>query len=96
MLFNFKDWIFHSAVIYRPELCKRDGMMKTRLSTNIDGYPFRLVLLFEAYSDGADLIKVIEVPVNNLVWVLAYFFVSLATVVLRAKIVYLQLLIKHD
>ena len=31
--------------------------MKTRLETNIDGYPVRLALLFEyAYSDGADLI----------------------------------------
>ena len=31
--------------------------MKTRLATNIDGYPLRLALLFEqAYSDGADLI----------------------------------------
>ena len=32
-------------------------MMKTRLETNIYGYPLRLVLLFKlAYSDGADLI----------------------------------------
>ena len=45
--FNFKDWIFHSAVIYGPELCKRDGIMKTRLATDIDGYPLRLALLFE-------------------------------------------------
>ena len=30
---------------------------KTRLATNIDGYPLRLASLFEqAYSDGADLI----------------------------------------
>ena len=53
--FNFKDWIFHSALICGPELCRRDGMMKTRLETNIYGYPLRLVLLL-AYSDGADLI----------------------------------------
>ena len=32
--------------------------MKTRLATNIDGYPLRLALLFEyVYSDGADLIS---------------------------------------
>ena len=43
--FNFKDWIFHSAIICGPELCKRDGMMKTMLATNIDGYPLRSVLL---------------------------------------------------
>ena len=43
--------MFHSALICGPELCKRDGMMKTRLKTNIDGYGLRLVLLFElAYS----------------------------------------------
>ena len=31
-------------------------MMKTRLATNIDVYPLRLILLFEyAYSDGDDL-----------------------------------------
>ena len=42
--FNFKDLIFHSAVICGPELCKRDGMMKTRLANDIDGYPLRLVL----------------------------------------------------
>ena len=46
--FNFKDWIFHSALICGPELCRRDGMMKTRLETNIDGYHFRLVLLFKS------------------------------------------------
>ena len=39
--FNFKDWVFHSAVICRPELCKRDGIIKTRLANNIDGYPLR-------------------------------------------------------
>ena len=44
---SFKNWIFHSAVIYGPELCKRDGIMKTRLATNIDGYHLRLALLFE-------------------------------------------------
>ena len=45
--FNFKDRIFRSAVICGPELCKRDGIMKTRLATNIDGYRLRLALLFE-------------------------------------------------
>ena len=44
--FNFKDWIFHSVVICRPELCKRDGMIKTRLATDTDDCPLRLVLLF--------------------------------------------------
>ena len=39
------DWLFHSAVICGPQLCKQDGMIKTRLATNIDGYPLRLVLL---------------------------------------------------
>ena len=43
---NLKDWIFHSAIICDPELCTRDGIMKTRLTTNIDGYRLRLVLLF--------------------------------------------------
>ena len=55
--FNLKDWLFHSVVICGPELCKRDGIMKMRLATNINGYPLRLVLLPKsAYSDGADLI----------------------------------------
>ena len=45
--FNFKDWIFHSAVICGPEICKRDGIMKTRLATNIDGYHLTLTLSFE-------------------------------------------------
>ena len=54
---NFKDLIFHSVLICGPELCRRDGMIKTRLETNIYSYPLRLVLLFKlAYSDGADLI----------------------------------------
>ena len=44
---NFKNWILHSAVICGPELCKRDGIMKTSLATNIDGYPLRLALMFE-------------------------------------------------
>ena len=49
--------MINSAVICGPELCKRDGIMKTRLITDNDGYSLRLVLLFElAYSDGADLI----------------------------------------
>ena len=45
--FNFKNWIFHSALICGPELCKGDGIMKTRLATNIDGYHLRLAWLFE-------------------------------------------------
>ena len=45
--FNVKDWIFHSAVIYRPKLCKRDKIMKKRLATNIDGYPLRRSFLLE-------------------------------------------------
>ena len=36
-----------SAIISRTELCKREGIMKMRLATNTDGYPLRLVLLFE-------------------------------------------------
>ena len=36
--FSFKDRIFHSAAICGPELYKREGLMKTRLVTNIDGY----------------------------------------------------------
>ena len=39
--------ITHSAVICGPELYKRDEMVKTRLETNIDGYPLRLVFLFK-------------------------------------------------
>ena len=55
--FDFRDWIFHSVVISGPELCKPNGIIKTRLATNIDGYSLRLALLFEyAYFDGADLI----------------------------------------
>ena len=54
---NFKDWIFHSTLFCGQELCRREGMMKTRLDTITYGYPLRLVLLFKlAYSDGADLI----------------------------------------
>ena len=44
---NFKDWIFHSALIYGPELCRRDRIMKTKLETNTVGYRLRLVLSFE-------------------------------------------------
>ena len=40
------DWLFHSVLIFGPELFQQDRMMKTRLATNIDGYPLRLVLLF--------------------------------------------------
>ena len=55
--FNFEERIFHSALICGPELCRRDRMMKTRLETNIYGFPLRLVLLFKlAHSDRADLI----------------------------------------
>ena len=54
--FNFKDWIFHSAQICGPHLCRQDGMMKTGLETNIDGYRLRLVLFELAYSDAADVI----------------------------------------
>ena len=32
---HFKRSIFHSAVIYGPELCKRDGMVKTMMAINI-------------------------------------------------------------
>ena len=62
MIFSYinltlKERIFHSALICGPELCRRDGMMKRRLETNIYGYPLRLVLLFKlAYSDRAELI----------------------------------------
>ena len=45
--FKLKDWIFHSAVNCGPELCKGEGTIKTRLASNIDGYPLRLALLFE-------------------------------------------------
>ena len=30
------DWLFHSAIICGPDLCKQDGMMKTRLATNTE------------------------------------------------------------
>ena len=54
---NFKDWIFHFAIICGPEFWIRDAMMKTRLATNIDGHPLRFTLLFKfAYSDGINLI----------------------------------------
>ena len=37
-------------------IMQTDGIMKTRLATNFDGYLLRLALLFEqVYSDGADL-----------------------------------------
>ena len=53
---TLKNWIFPSALICGPELCRRDEMIEMRLETNIYGYPLRLVLLFKlAYSDGADL-----------------------------------------
>ena len=44
---NFEHWIFHSVVICGPELCKLDGIIKTRLATNIGGYPLRLALSFQ-------------------------------------------------
>ena len=53
--FNFKYWIFHSALICGPELCRRDRMTNTRLETNIYGYLLRLVLFKLAVSGGADL-----------------------------------------
>ena len=44
-------------LICGPELCRRDGIKKTRLETNIYGCLLRLVLLLKlAYSDGTDLI----------------------------------------
>ena len=74
--FKFKDRIFHSAVICGPELCKRDAMMKTRLATNIDGYPMR----FRDWYCSNKLtpmvltwFKLIEIPMKSLVWALAYF-----------------------
>ena len=42
--FNLKDCTVYSAVICRPKLCKRDGLVKTRLATNTDDYLLRLVL----------------------------------------------------
>ena len=57
MILTLKDWIFHSVVICRPGLSKKNGIMKMRLSTIIDRFPLRLAMLEEkAYSDGADLI----------------------------------------
>ena len=95
-----KDCIFHSAVICGPELCKRDPIMKTRLASNIDCYPLTLVLLFEqACFDGADLIlsywNTYEESGSGFRVILLFW----QKVVLRAKIakiVFLQLLIKHD
>ena len=55
MILTLKGWIFHSVVICRPGLCKRDGIMKMRLATMIDHYPL-ILLLEKAYSSGADLI----------------------------------------
>ena len=34
-------------IITFAKYCRRDGVMKTRLETNIDGCRLRLVLLFE-------------------------------------------------
>ena len=45
--FNFKNWIFYSALICGPKLCKRDGIIKTRLAIDIDSYPLRLASLFK-------------------------------------------------
>ena len=36
-----------SCIICGLKLCKQDGIMKMRLTTNIDAYPLRLALLFE-------------------------------------------------
>ena len=71
--------------------------MKTRLATNIDGHPLRLTLSFEqAYSDGADLILSCGNTNKESGPDFSVFSVFQAKVVLRVKIVYLQLLIKHD
>ena len=98
--FNFKDWIFHSVAICRPELCKRDGMMKMGLATNTDGYLLKLVLFESAHSYDADLIYLAtEIPMKSLVRVLTYFLFFWAKGRFKGKIakaVHLQLLIKHD
>ena len=71
--------------------------MKTKLETNIDGYPLKLASSFKsAYSNDANLISIAEIPIKSLVRILAYFLFFRQKVILRAKIVYLHLLIKHD
>ena len=40
---SLKDYIFRFAVIY---VCKRDGITKTRLATNIDSSLLKLLFLF--------------------------------------------------
>ena len=43
--FFYHDFSYrNSAVICGPELCRRNGIMKTRLATNIDSYPLTLAL----------------------------------------------------
>ena len=81
----------------RPGLCKQDGIMKMRLAAIIDCYPLILALLLEkAYSNGADLILSCSNTNKESGLDLSYFFFFREKVVLRAKIVYLQLLIKYD
>ena len=41
----YDQFFFCRNLTCGPEFCKQDGMMKTRLATNIDGYHLRLVLL---------------------------------------------------
>ena len=68
--------------------------MQTRLGTNIYGYPLRSVLLFTlAYSDGADLISSCR---NSNEESGPGFSVFAAFRAKAAKLVCLQLLIKHD
>ena len=92
--FNFKDWIIHFALICGPELCRQDGRIKASLGTHICGYPLRWILWFKlAYSE------VVETAMKSLVQVLAYFLFFRKKVAFgtkTAKLVYLQLLIKHD
>ena len=58
--FMFQDRIFHSIVINGPELCKQNGMTKTRLTINTDGsLTITTKLSFEiSYIDGAGLYSV--------------------------------------
>ena len=46
---NFKDWIYHSAVICGPYLYKHAGTMKTMLDTNIYGYKAIFKLLLQLF-----------------------------------------------
>ena len=75
-------------------------MMKTRLETNIYGYLLRLVVLFKlAYSDGVDLILSCwnsNEESGPGFSVFSVFQAKGAFEAKTAKLVYLQLLIKHD